>query len=204
VAGAVLLAGCSGKDGYMAMGALAGATLGAVVGCTAGALLAATGSSDGGALCVAGLAAGGLAGAAGGAVIAENQEAFAEEEARLEALSRHAGEELAEAWVARAAAERLVAGHTAEIAALKAQAVRDEAALVRLKVALGQAEADRDRMVRVRDELIGSIAAIDVAVPPDADRTLWKRRQALRREVELLDAQIRALTLEIDDARGIV
>jgi hypothetical protein len=188
----------------MAMGALAGATLGAVVGCTASALLAATGSDDGGALCVAGLAAGGLAGAAGGAAIAENQEDYAAEEARLEALSRRAGDELAEAWVTRAAAERLVAAHTAEIAALQAEAVRDEAALVRLKAALGQAEADRDRMVRVRDELIGRVAAIEVAVPPDADRTLWKRRQALRREVELLDAQIRALTEEIVAGRSIV
>jgi hypothetical protein len=178
------------------------------MGCAAGALIA-VGGGDGGEVCLAGAAAGGaiggLMGAAGGSAIADNQEGYAAEEARLEALSQSAGDELAQAWADRAVIERLVASHAAELRVLKGEAMRDAAAIGRLEVALGEAAYDRDRIAAARNDLDYKVAILDEAsASPAADGVLIKRRDALRREVELLDGQIRALTDEIEAAQGIV
>jgi hypothetical protein len=197
-------------ESYTVQGATLGAALGAVLGCAAGLLVdsdSGTGSSMGNCAvgAVGGGALGAMAGAAGGQIIAANQQQYASEEGRLEALNQSAGAELEKARAARAAAERLVAGHTAELRALKEEAARDEAAVGRLETALEEAEYDRDQMMRAREGLEEQVAILDeAAAEPGASRQLVKRRDELRRELSLLDRQIDALTGEIEDAEGVV
>ena len=188
-------------DSYMLQGAAIGAVLGAAAGCG---LMAAIGED-----CAAGAIGGGVigagAGALGGRVIATNQQTYASEEQRLEALAASAEQELQQAQAARRASERVVATHREELDRLQNQVAANQADSAQLQAALNEAERDRQQMVRARDGLSSQVAVLNEAVlGPNADSDLVQQRNALRAEVDLLDEQIEALTGEIQSVEGVV
>ncbi len=198
-------------DSFATEGAVTGALLLGAVGCLAGVLVA-----DANAL--AACAIGGAAGAAGGALlgggagyaIGSNADYYANEEARLRALSEAAEFELIDARRARQGAENAVAGHRERLGQLQASVKAGTANRKALERALEVARYDQDQIGRAREGLEDQISELDNGIWQAQERgvripsRLTKKRNDLVGELNLLNQQYNALTAEIEGAEAAV
>ncbi len=197
-------------DSFPTQGAAIGAVAGAILGCTIGALA----SKNEAAGCAIGAAAGGaggaLLGAGGGYLIAENQRQYANQEQRLDGLTKAADLELDKARNAGKNAQQIVQGHRLKITTLQEGYRAKKVSEASLEHAVEEARYDRDQIGRASEGIESQLSVIDDGITAAANsrspnfQTLVQQRNALLNERNMLNQQLVALDIEIDKAEALL
>lgn len=191
------------SDEYSEEYALQGAAIGAILGA---AITCAFIDCDAGSVAI-GAGAGAAVGALGGSIVGTQQQQYANNSDRLDAMTEAAELQLADARRARQAAESVVAAHKAELANLKDQYSKGQISQEDYKDRLEDARYDRTRLSSARDALSDQIYALDRELsaqgPSYKKDKLEKLREELAAERERLDQQLSDLTSDIDSAEAL-
>ena len=191
------------SDEYSGEYALQGAAIGAILGAAVTCILI---DCDAGSV-VIGAGAGAAVGALGGSIVGTQQQEYANNSDRLDAITESAEAHLSDARRARQAAESVVAAHKADLADLKDQYSKGQISQEDYRDRLEDARHDQGKLSNARDALSDQIYALDRELSSQSPSYKKDKLEGLREELaverERLNQQLSDLTSDIDSAEAL-